>query len=196
MFIHLEDWSAPMFFAQIEKKGIPHGDTFIKIFASFENPVESFSNKPDLAVFEISGEPFSSDEYFQFSDREPYTGDVLEQDIQALQLTKPGEQVVRALFRFASREDIGIIQNVMRLRNDDGWILQHPFQEIDGIRPSKRYTGEKETSIHIDIYHPSSLAVLRHFIDIDNAENLLSFREGYSLRTRRTHEGSLTRKER
>lgn len=179
MFIRLEDWSHPIFFSQIQRKGVPHGDRFIKIFASEENP-RLYTAKP-IHVFESSGTPFRADEMYQYPNRDSFTGMDLEKEVQHLMLSSHGQERVRALFRFA-HHDIGIIPHIMSVQENGEWVFSHPFEEIDGIRPTKKFYGNKELDIHIDIFHPSSLAVLRQSVDLTDSTRMLNFREGRILK--------------
>ncbi len=194
MFIHFEDWSYPLFLSQIDKKGIPRGDRFIKIFASAENP--SLFVKREVCVLEVPGEPFSEQELYHYQDRESYTGPELELHLASLDLSDSGRCVARSLFRFA--HEIGIIPNIMSVRHDEQWLLDHPFDEIDGLgRSGRLFTGPKELDIHIDIIHPSSLALLEKIINYHDKEILLNSRERRELRYRHLDtEGSLRRVER
>ncbi|HRN96554.1 MAG TPA: hypothetical protein PLD54_03860, partial [Candidatus Levybacteria bacterium] len=186
----LEDWSHPIFFSQIEQKGILHGDRFVKVFATADDP-RIYTPKL-VEIFESSGDPFQDDEVYPYEGRGLYAGKELESYLRSLDLSVAGQHVVRALFRFANNE-IGIIPNIMQMKEDGEWVFNHPFDEIDGLKSNKRYIGNKELDIHIDIFHPTSLELLNRFVDFHDPEAMLSFREGRTLRQHLKPEGSVRR---
>ncbi|HLL61215.1 MAG TPA: hypothetical protein VK338_05840 [Candidatus Nitrosocosmicus sp.] len=51
MYIYFEDWTEFMFI--LDKKGIPHGDKIIKVFAIEDNP-KQIIGREDLAVIEVN----------------------------------------------------------------------------------------------------------------------------------------------
>lgn len=188
MFIHFEDWSSPTFLAQIKEKGIPHTSKIIKIFSSRTDPRELLTDSQGLTIYEVSGEPFIATDAYHYEGGRLFTGIDLEKKVEEFTLGDNGEQVVRSLFRFA-QDEVSIIPHIMSLKNEDGWVFTHPFDEIDGIKSSRRFTGNKESAIHIDIFHPLSLKLLEERVDIRSEGSLVKSREGYRLRDMEGQQG-------
>lgn len=193
MFIRIEDWSNPLFLSQIERLEVAHENKLLKVFASYNDPRDHFDDDR-LVIFDVSSDVFDENEVFAYIDREMFTGKMLEEKMQELLLSSTGKHIVRSLFRFAN--DIGVIDNIMSQTQDGRWVFDHPFDEINGIKTHNVYRREREAFIHIDIFHPSSLACLRKHVDIDNEYCLLGFREGYSFQKLMAEQCSFREKER
>lgn len=81
-YLHFEDWSDPMFLSHVEKNGLPHIGKIIKVFASDRRPDERFG-KPGLAVVESSGDPFTTDERFDYGENGVFAGMDLEERLSS-----------------------------------------------------------------------------------------------------------------
>ncbi len=189
MYIHLEDWTHPLFISQIEEKGVPHRNKLLKIFSSPEDPRKFLVDKSELKVTEISGELFDQEEIYYYQDRGKYRGEELERTTQDLQLGMKGQEVLRSLFRFANTE-VPLIPNIMAMQENGMWVFDHPFDEIDGIQQDKRFRGDKESQIHIDVFHPSSIEIVEDFVNIHDEGKILGYREGQMLRRTLSIEGN------
>jgi len=174
MYLHFEDWSQGMFLEKLDQDGLPHAGRIIKVKASDVDPAEAME-KPDLMVLPVDGSDFFDDDIFPYKGRETYTGDQLEARLRQLALQDRGTRAVRALFRFGNRH--GFCQAAMDARTETGWLIDHPFGDIDGIGPAQA-NPSRETGIHLDIFFPASIAVLRGIVDIDNPASMLTPREG------------------
>jgi hypothetical protein len=178
MNLHFEDWSWPMLLDQIEAKDLVHGGNIIKVYASEEDPRDIFGN-PDLTVVEVDGGPLVSTEKYVYPDRDTYTGEDLEAEIDTYDLTELGSNTVRALFRFSHEQGFNNI--AMAARRGDDWLIDHPFGAIDGI-PLAHLNELRVHSMHLDIFHPDSLPVLREIVDFDDPSKVMESLDGTRLR--------------
>jgi len=169
MFIHFENWSAPIFISMLERKGFPHAGKIMKVYATRLDPRELLG-RSSLVVLESEHSFFKEDEIFHYKDRESYRGDLLEARMEDLGLGVMGKEVTRALFRFANRQEASFCQAAMAAKLEGRWLFQHPFEDLDGI-------GKKETEIHLDIFYPTSIERLKNFVEVDNYAQVLSFKE-------------------
>lgn len=178
MHVYFEDWSAPVFLGMLDRNGLEHGGRIIKAFAAAEDPRRALGH-PDLATEEVGVGPFKKDETFEYEGRGVYDGNELEALLGAYALVNGGRDISRALFRFSNRH--GFCQAAMRARSGDDWLISHPFGEIDGLQEARRDPG-REKSIHLDIFFPSSLELLRGIVDYDNPAELVTIKEGAAWR--------------
>ena len=189
MYIHFEDWSVFRF--KLTNSGLPYGDNILKVFATQENPRgEKYFNRPMIAVFKSDDSPFGDDEVFQYQNREEYSGKNLEEKIAEMGLTEDATKRVRALFRFANREDTQFTQTAMQLRDNEGnWLISHPFEDIDGYK----YALRNPERLHLDVFVPKSLdkvAKLLRVESLKDAEGIVRYdeRRNFDREIRRTKE--------
>ena len=174
MYLHFEDWSERILLDELDRKGLRHADKIIKVMASGQDPRITLG-KSALTVVSGDGAIFRSDEAYDYPGRETYTGKKLEKTLGSFSLSERGNQAVRALFRFSNQH--GFCQAAMLARTEQGWLIDHPFGDIDGIEAAQRQPI-REASIHLDIFFPESIAVITSVVDISNPDAILSFREG------------------
>lgn len=173
MYIHFSDWS--MFMGTLNKKGIPHGDKIIKIYACKEDP-RTILKRPTLYIDEVSDAPFTEDEVFDYNDRGSYTGPKLEAKLTEMGLDEEGKKYARALFRFANSPKIQSCQLMMSVKNPDGsWMFSNPLDDIDGLDMAARNPKGRNAAQHLDIFSEQSLARLRQMVDIDKRELLVPY---------------------
>lgn len=178
MYLHFEDWSAPMWLEKLDRDGLPHTGKIIKVMASDLDPSKELK-KPTLTVLSSDGTPFTTEETYAYSGRETYSGAGLEETLGDFGLNPRASRAVRALFRFANQH--GFCQAAMAATTEEGWLIDHPFGDIDGIEAAQRQP-RKETGIHLDIFFPDSISIIRGVVDIDNPQTMLSVRDGLQWR--------------
>lgn len=174
MYLHFEDWSAPMFLQKLERAGLPHADKIIKVFASERDPRLALG-KSALTVVSVDGSPFLNTDKFEYPGRETFTGSDLERKIADFNLGNTGNMSIRSLFRFANEH--GFCQAAMAAETDEGWLVDHPFGDIDGIDVAQPQAA-REHGIHLDIFFPDSLKVLKRVVDYDDPDTTPTMREG------------------
>ncbi|MDO8570669.1 MAG: hypothetical protein Q7R97_03745 [Candidatus Daviesbacteria bacterium] len=173
MNLHFSNWSA--FMPLLDQKGIPHGDTIIKIYGSRRDPREILK-RPSLFVFNINDSSFGKDEVFKYQNRESYTGLILENKLEEIGLNEAGKEYARALFRFSNLPEIQSCQFMMSIKNPDGkWMFDNPFVGIDGIRLARINPQKGNPALHLDIFSQESLFRLRQLFDIDREECLVKY---------------------
>src|SRR5690242_13460578 len=102
MYLRFEDWSG--FLPRLRETGVVDGGRIIKVYPSEEDPRIKF-RKPSLVVVESSEEPLTARDVFDFDQRGTFTGEDLERIIRERELNEKAARIVRALTRFATRED-------------------------------------------------------------------------------------------
>jgi hypothetical protein len=178
MYLYFENYSHYLF--MLDQKGTPHGDKIIKVYAAEADPRIRLG-KPKLAVVESPDHPFST-EIFVYPGRETYTGVQIEEMINRLNLNEIGIRIVRALFRFSNRPDLEFCQAGMAIKNDRGWLIDNPLQDIDGLNQSTRSADIKSLVLHLDIFVPESLRRLDQLIHLNDPEHLVEIRDGLKLK--------------
>lgn len=173
MFIHFEDYT--QFTWVLDKKGISHGGRIIKVFATRDDP-RSIFDKPTLQSLQLSDEPLTEMDKFDFGERNIYTGSDYEIYMTNHVFTELGKRIARTLIRFASQENTGFTQAAMNAKYKDGsWLISHPLEDIDSL--NKASINGKENLLHLDIFFPESLRRLKQIVDFDNPALVLSIRE-------------------
>jgi hypothetical protein len=178
MYLHFEDWSGSMWLGELDKDELPHSGKIIKVMASDLDPSKELE-KPTLTVVASDGAPFTAEETYVYPDRETYGGSGLEETLGDFNLNPRANRAVRALFRFANQH--GFCQAAMTATTEKGWLIDHPFGDIDGIEAAQRQPG-RETGIHLDIFFPNSVSIIRNIVDIDDPQTTLTMREGLQWR--------------
>lgn len=170
--LHFVDWTShtTSLKKSLDERGIAHGDRTIKVQPSFEDPRETFK-KPTLKAPKYSGRPFR-DEVFSFGERGFYTGSSLEQYMIDQGFTDKGKEIARALFRFAVQPRAAFTQRAMELKEGKGWAIDHPMKQIDNLVYA-RFLGHEE-KMHLDIFLPESLIVLRRIVNFDDPSKIIS----------------------
>lgn len=170
MYLHFSDWS--MFMKTLDKKGIPHGDKIIKIYALEKDPKEVLQ-RPSLYTHKVDDMPFREDETFSYEERGSYTGPELKAKLTEMGLNEDGKRYARALFRFSNLPEIQSCQYMMSAKNPDGcWMFSNPFDDIDGLDRAA-WNPARNPALHLDIFSEQSLARLRQIVNIDNSELLV-----------------------
>lgn len=161
-----------MFLEKIEKNGLRHDGRIIKVFGNATDP-RLTAPKPEMTVVEVDGSPLIG-QTFTYPNRGEYTGEQLESDLAEYNLQALGNGIVRALFRFAEQ---GFRQVAMAAKNPDGsWLVDHPFGDIDGLNMASRFP-QRVPTIHLDIFHPDSLPVLKEIVNFDNPHAVMDMME-------------------
>lgn len=181
MNIYFEDWSHPVLLDQLGKKGLPHAGRIIKAYAVAEDPRVASEDWSRMQTFDINGEPFDADETYEYPDRGVYVGSELDMKLADYNLRNGGEHIARALFRFSNQR--GFCQAAMAAEANGGWLIDHPFGDIDGLEIASRQP-EREHDIHLDIFFPDSLQALRRILDYDDRQTIMGMREGMNWRRR------------
>jgi len=181
MFLYFEDYS--QFVSALTAKGIKNGGRIIKIFAAKQDPRITLK-RPNLKVIEVDESEFKPTDVFDFGKRGVFHGDDIEQYIKALGLPAQGGGIIRALFRFANREDLGFCRRGMELEKEGVPVLTHPVREIDGIDEAQKQPELRVPGMHLDIFFEQSLNALEPLVDFDNKEQLVAVREGVNIRLR------------
>lgn len=174
VFLYASDWTTPGNISKMESAGFPHTGRLIKIFATETDPSEII--KRPISTARESADPFI--EGYKYQSHGPWLATDLEFFIQ--HHCRGEEQPIRqtrALFRFANRPDLGIINLAMSIKNKETgrWHYSHPLKIIDGleeVRVRGRYNG-----LHLDVFTPQSLERLGKIIDLKNPEALVTMRE-------------------
>ena len=178
MRIYFEDWSEFIF--MLDQKGIRHGDKIIKCFATHlpESELKENIGKDSIVTIESDHSPFHANEVFRY-ERGVYTGLMLEEHLVSVGLSELGKETARALFRFAY--EMGFNQSAMNEQEGKGWLIHHPFDDIDGIQKGKDSNGSLvDAELHLDVFFSESLALLEQVIG--GTEGYGSRREGTLLR--------------
>lgn len=178
MFLHLEDWTVPIFLEQLKGKGFENINRLIKIYASQQDPRQSW-NKPDLTIFEVNDSPFTPDELYTFPDRDNYTGADLENRLAGLGLTEKGQRAFRTLFRFSYQE--GFTTEAMLAKKGENWLIEHPFEVVDEVESAIK-NPRFSRSLHLDIFFPDSIRRLEEKVGTENELVILGWREAGRLR--------------
>ena len=163
--------------AELDKKNLPHSNRVIKVLASAGDPRRELG-KGTLATASVVDIPFSATEIFDYEGRQAYSGDELEAKLQAYELSQRGNKTVRALFRFANQH--GFTQDSMTTTKGNGWLIEHPFGDIDGIDIATRIAS-REPLIHLDLFLPATMVALRQVVDYDNPDLVFSMDERMSI---------------
>lgn len=172
MYLRFEDWSTYLYI--LDNKGIPHGDRIIKVFASLEDPRE-ISDKKTLTVEMSDGSAFKPSECFDYGERGSYSGKDLEEYLEEKKLPPEAKEVVRALFRFSNRPDLRFCQTGMSIYDNEGKpVINHPMEDMDGIRNFHLGRATAYDQIHLDIFNPQSLEHLEQLIQFSNPEHILA----------------------
>jgi len=174
MYVHFQDWTYPALLESLSDKGIPHGDRIIKVFASDEDPRTSLG-RAALTVLDSDSRPFSGGEVYAYPDRRDFSGDELEEELASKNFGDVGTRTVRALFRFSNQ--YGFCQASMAAKFAGAWVMEHPFQHIDGMKIAARLP-RRERTIHLDIFTPRSLGVLKGIVDYDDPKRVLDMDRG------------------
>lgn len=174
MYLHFEDWSP--FLSRLKEKKLPHRDKLIKVFATFEDPRKSL--RRELSVIEEDDSPFREDETFSYSGRPSFSGKKLEDELARRGFDERTKQTVRALFRFANRKEVQATQAAMKAKEGGVFLFNHPFEDIDGLKSTGRFSNHPEHIIHLDIFFPETLERIRRLVDLDDQETVLSMMEG------------------
>lgn len=199
MYLRLEDWS--VFLYKLEDAMLPHGEHIIKVYPSEADPRSpALLGRANIALFEVNAAPFSFDELFEYEGRGRYSGLELEKKLQELGIEGQAAGRFRALFRFANKVETGFTQTAMALKNQDGgWLIDHPFGDIDGwqqILTGRLIDPEK---LHLDVFIPESLEKLAKLLQVDhldNCEKIISYSERKEWRRKTLLEGANKDKER
>lgn len=174
MYLHFEDWTYPITLEMLDKRGLPHDDKIIKVFASDKDPRKVLDN-PELTVVESRGNRFTKPESFDYVGRGTYPAKSLESALDLYGLNNFGLRIIRSLFRFSYKE--GFSQAAMAAeRPSDGdteWLIQHPFEAIHGINDTQS-SPEKIPKLHLDIFFPASILALSQTVDFENPRALVS----------------------
>lgn len=178
MYLYFED--ATKFLFMLDQKGIPHGDRIVKVFASENDPRVRILRK-GLVI--IESPHYSLDqEKFSYGQRGVYEGGDIESMIGAFGLNSLGQEIVRSLFRFSNRPDLGFCQAGMALTVDGKWLINNPLGDIDGIDQACHSPETRTLSIHLDIFVPESLQRLDKLVGFGNKDHLVTMREGLILK--------------
>ncbi len=181
-YLHFEDWSLPGLIQHVEQNGLPHAGKIIKVFASDERPDERF-RKPNLTIIESPDEPFRDDEIFEYEGNGTFTGNDLEEKLAALGIDDKAKELMRALFRFENRPELGFCQASMGAKNPDGsFRFTDPFAGVDGVYHVTTRTRMPENSLHLDIFFPESILKLGQIVNLNDPTKLLECREARKLK--------------
>lgn len=191
MYIRFEDWTFPYTLNVLNQKKIPHGNKIIKVFATEEDPRVLFE-KPTLTVLEVDDSPLT-DEQYDFGERGIYSGKDFEQYLTGKKLTEKAKRVARALIRFGTP----FAQKAMEARTEEGYLINHPLDGIDGFQyGTEQFVGsELERILHLDIFFPESLAKLREIVDYEDLGKVRNFREVIDYRKREYETGGSKERE-
>lgn len=170
MYLSFSDWSS--FIKDLDRKGIPHGDKIIKVYATREDP-RRLLKRPDIFVVESNGDPFTEEEFFKYPGRQAYRGQELEESLVERGLTEDAKERFRAIFRFANLPETQFCQYAMPYTQDGKWVFDHPLDIIDGLKLAARNHEGRSAGIHLDIFSARSLANLRKLFDIDQEKRLV-----------------------
>ncbi len=176
MLIHFEDWSHPLV-TDLLPQDLPHESRVIKAFATETDPRIEL-NKRDLVVIEASGDVFDRDEVFEYDQRGAFASLDLEEMLGEYDLSDLGNRTVRALFRFSN--EYGFCQEAMSARRNDGWLIAGPLDEIDGYNNAGG--PGYESALHLDIFFPKSLGILKDTVNYDSPDEVLTVQEVMSQR--------------
>ena len=190
MYLYFSDWTTPNNIAEMEKRGFPHNERLIKVFASERNPSESVSRA--IATITSSGEPFSQD--FKFPGRGPWLAEELEEYLAYHHLTEEASKKARALFRFANLPDLEIVHLAMLVKNaiTGEWHFKHPLATVQGLEETR--IRDRNYGFHLDIFTTRSIERLAKYVDLQKPETLVSMQEALILE-KSSPEGSPPRKE-
>lgn len=167
-WIYVEDWSLDIFIKEIAPD-LPHEDMLLKVFAMEGDPRgENVFSNPNLFTQEVSGEPFSPEDVFQYGER-TWTGADIEEVLE-----KTAHQTLwknaRALFRFSHEN--GFTNAAMLFQVNGKYRFDHPMVVIDGIDQLN------ERSIHLDIFFPTSVKALRHLMSSSESSEMANLMKG------------------
>ena len=166
-----------MFLETLERAGKPHGGRIIKVFASEADP-RQIVDQPELTVVEVADHPFGLDEIYEYPGYRVYSGPEIEGTLAGYGLDDRINRMARSLFRFANEQ--GFCQAAMAARWEDGTGIKHPLEDIDGLPPAERPVSTQD--IHLDIFFPRSLVVLKEVVDYDDPTKVLSMRDSLQRR--------------
>lgn len=174
----------------MEKRGFPHADRLIKVFAAETDP--SLTLNRHITVVESEGNPF--DQRFQYPGRGFWLPEELEEYFTHFHLSNEVKSKCRALFRFANSREMEIAQLAMNIRNAQTGKMQynHPLKIIGGLEETR--ARDRNYGYHLDIFTPRSTEKLRHFVDLENPQTLVGEKESITLE-KFTPEGTLPTKE-
>jgi hypothetical protein len=178
LYLYFEDWSHYIF--QLDEKGIEHGNKIIKAYTSPVDPRVKL-NDANLKVAEMDDSALHS-EIFGYQERGVFTGSDIENHIT--NLNEFAKRSVRALFRFANREDLQFCQTGMQMKKADGqWLIDHPIKDIDSIDFAEKFPTKRSATIHLDIFNKNSLVRLAHILDLSpTSKELVYWRNGMVLK--------------
>jgi len=168
-FIHFENWTSDLTISTLTSIGLPHDGKVIKVFATEFDPRVEYE-RPSLLTIPVPDEEFTIAEQFDYGDRGIYTGLNLETGLNRFRLADSGKRMVRALFRFANKPEMGFCQRAMQAQLQDGsWLINHPFEDIDGIRMAEN-NDRRINSIHLDVFFPESIKALKRIVDLTDGK--------------------------
>ncbi len=177
IFLYFEDWS--QFTFMLDGKGIEHGGRVIKVYASPNDPREQLGDR-NIKVIEVDDSPLNNIA-FSYEKRGWVFGEEIEKNINPL--SEFGKRTVRGLLRFSNREDLQFCQTGMKMKKSEGWLIDHPLEDIDGIEMSLQFPETRGATIHLDIFNKESLEKLAAIIDISpNSKELVDVRMGKELK--------------
>lgn len=174
MYVHFQNWTHQTLLDSLSERGIPHGDRIIKAFATDEDP-RIILGRAALTVLPGDPHPFSDQEVFAYPDRSEFVGSELEEELASKNFGDVGIRTVRALFRFSNQ--YGFCQASMAAKFAGAWVMEHPFQHIDGMKIAARIP-RRERTIHLDIFTPGSLGLLKSIVDYSDPESILDMDTG------------------
>jgi hypothetical protein len=77
---------------------------------------------------------------------------------------------------------MGFNQVAMAEPHGDGWLINHPFDDIDGVGFAIREPERRSTGLHLDIFFPESLIGLGNILGVDQEALVDLMREGRRIR--------------
>lgn len=164
MHIHYENWTQPLFLETLNTKGFPHVGEIYKVFASADDP-RNIPGMEGLHVVPGDGTPFDEEFRFDFADRGLVSGSHMEIDLALLGLEPRLVDRARALVRWSY--DTGYLQGAMATTRGARWLIDKPTEVIDGVEGANQ-RGDKMPSLHLDVFYPESVELLRSMVDVDN----------------------------
>lgn len=174
VFLYASDWTTPRNLEWLETNGFQNSGKLIKIFAAETDPSEIL--KRQISTAQESSEPFIEGYKYQShgpwlpSDMEFYIEHYCRGDVQAM-------RKARALFRFANKQELGIIDLAMSIKNKETGQrhYSHPLKIIDGLE--EVHDRGRTHGLHLDIFTPRSLDRVSQILNLNDPSNLATKRE-------------------